>query len=261
MRLHAREKGNQVTKLTINIDEWCALSPGLISASDWSEWSKHKKQWPSELTPVPANLIKPMIRRRMSSLSKLALQSSLRLSQDKQIDYIIFSSRHGELTRTVKLIKEIMAGEEASPIAFSQSVHNTASGLFTILTQRATPVTSISALEGPFRSAFVEAFIYLQDNPKHKVLLVDFDEPLPAPYQSQEDEGNKQYQGYALSLILSHGHDFSISWQAKSAKTTPDYPLSFELIDFLLKQEDSSNAGSKISFPGKHHTYSLEKSK
>lgn len=248
-----KKGGRFMNSITMNIEKWIALSPGLSSDLDWKNWSKADKKWPEELTPVAANLIKPMLRRRMSSLSKLALQSALQISQDQKIDYIIFSSRHGELTRTVKLIKEIMAGEEASPIAFSQSVHNTASGLFTILTNRAVPVTSISATEGPFTSAFVEAYGYLQDNPTHQVLLVDFDEPLSAPYQYQEEQGYSIYQGYALSMILSAGESFSLSWKPSANEGQVDFPLTFELIDFLLKDEKQAHIS------GKQLTYLLEK--
>jgi hypothetical protein len=242
-----------MSSIKINIEKWYALSPGLSSNDAWRDWSKADKQWPDELLPVPVNLIKPMIRRRLSFLSKLALQSALQVAVDQQIDYIIFSSRHGELTRTVKLIKEIMEGEDASPIAFSQSVHNTASGLFTILTNRAVPVVSVSAIEGPFTSAFVEASIYLHENPADKVLLVDFDEPLPAPYQSQEERGYLNYHGYALSMILSVGDNVTISWSPAKTESLVNYPLAFELIDFLLNDEKERRVA------GKKLLYSLEK--
>ncbi len=61
--------------INFNIDNWIALSPGLVTQEAWLGWSKNKGQWPQELSPVPVNLIKPMMRRRMSSLSKLALQA------------------------------------------------------------------------------------------------------------------------------------------------------------------------------------------
>ena len=224
--------------ITFNINNWVALSPGLLTTDAWQLWSNNEQTWPAELTPVPVNLIKPMMRRRMSSLSKLALQAALQaalqVSRDQKIDYIVFSSRHGELTRTVKLIEDIMSGEDASPIAFSQSVHNTAAGLFTIGSNRAIPVTSLAAVESSLHHALIEASIYLQENPGHQVLLVDFDEPLPEPYQQYE---NLAYQGYAFSALLSVGEKFQLSWSKNNSPSAVQLPQSFALIDYLLNDE------------------------
>jgi hypothetical protein len=227
-----------MSSIKFNINHWIALSPGLLTTEAWHSWSNNKRTWPTELTPVPVNLIKPMMRRRMSSLSKLALQAALQISKDKSVDYIIFSSRHGELTRTVKLIKDIMAGEDASPMAFSQSVHNTAAGLFTIGSDRAVPVTSLTAVESSLHHALIEASIYLQENPTHQVLLVDFDEPLPAPYQQYE---NQCYQGYAFSTLLSKGNQYQLSWQKNGYPFEEQLPQSFTVIDYLLNDEKQKN--------------------
>ena len=223
-----------MNSIHFNIDNWLALSPGLLSTEDWLQWSKNKYQWPADLTPVPANLIKPMARRRMSSLSKLALQAALQISVDQSIDYIVFSSRHGELTRTVKLIEDIMSGEDASPMAFSQSVHNTAAGLFTISTDRPTPVTSIAAVESTAHHALIEAAIYLQENLEHRVLVVDFDEPLPAPYKQYEKEN---YQGLAFAAILSSGQQYQLSFSKNDQKMKSLLPQTFAIIDYLINDE------------------------
>ena len=223
-----------MNSIHFNIDNWLALSPGLLTAEDWLQWSKNKYQWPVDLISVPANLIKPMARRRMSSLSKLALQAALQISVDQSIDYIVFSSRHGELTRTVKLIEDIMSGEDASPMAFSQSVHNTAAGLFTISTDRPTPVTSIAAVESTAHHALIESSIYLQENPDQRVLLVDFDEPLPAPYQ-QYEKGN--HQGVAFAAILSSGQQYQLSWSKTDQKIASLLPQTFSIIDYLINDE------------------------
>jgi len=220
--------------ITFNINNWVALSPGLLTTEAWYLWSENDQIWPKELAPVPVNLIKPMMRHRMSSLSKLALQVALQISADQTIDYIIFSSRHGELTRTVKLIEDIMAGEDASPTAFSQSVHNTAAGLFTIASNRAIPVTSLAAVESSLHHALIEASIYLQENPTHQVLLVDFDEPLPVPYQQYE---NQPYQGYAFATLLSFGEQYKLSWSKNNLPVDEQLPQSFAIIDYLLKNE------------------------
>lgn len=223
-----------MSSINFNIDNWLALSPGLLSLEEWFNWSNNNQKWPIDPKPVVADLIKPMMRRRMSSLSKLALQTALQISKGQSIDYIVFSSRHGELTRTVKLIEEIMVGGDASPIAFSQSVHNTAAGLFTISTNRATPVTSLAAVESTLHHALIEVFIYLQENPTHHVLLVDFDEPLPVPYQQYEKQN---YQGVAFAALLSAGKQYQLSWEKSSSPAEVQLPQSFAVIDYLLNNK------------------------
>ncbi len=170
-------------QINFTIAQWFALSAGLQSRQDWQQWADNQQTWPEALTKAPVQLIPAMMRRRMSSLSKLAVQSALQLVAEQEVDYIVFSSRHGELTRTASLLQDVIDGHDASPMAFSQSVHNTASGLFTIASKRAVPVNSIAACENSLPNAMIEAYAYLQQHPTHKVLLVDFDEPLPAPYE------------------------------------------------------------------------------
>ncbi|MDG3087527.1 beta-ketoacyl synthase chain length factor [Vibrio hannami] len=191
-------KKNLNFKFNFAIEQWFALSEGLTKKDAWCRWAD-SNEINSEST-IPVNLIPPMMRRRMSSLSKLATQVAIHLLSDYDVDYLIFSSRHGELPRTVELLKAILSGDEASPMAFSQSVHNTAAGLTTIATKQAIPVTSIAAGEDTFHQALIEAYAYISEYPDKRVLVIDFDEPLPEIYNEYE---TKQFSGYALGFLLS----------------------------------------------------------
>lgn len=196
---------NSKIKISFNIDAWTANSQGLSQPDEWKEWAA-SGNWPQDgninVADIPA-----MMRRRMSSLSKLAVQTAIELLKQHQVDYCVFSSRHGELHRSMALVADIMNGEEASPMAFSQSVHNTAAGLATIATKQAIPLTSIAGSENTFQSAVLEAWLFLVDNPEKKVLLVDFDEPLPESYSEFE---RQQYPGFGVGIVLSNGHDFTL---------------------------------------------------
>lgn len=213
-----------------NIIDWHAISAGIESKDAWRQWQGNNFTWlqgeKASVDKIPA-----MARRRMSSLSKLAVQTALTLAQDQQVDYLIFASRHGELTRTCALLEDILKGEDASPIAFSQSVHNTAAGLFTITAKKAIPVTSIVAGENTFHSALIEAAAYLSDNSNDKVLVIDFDEPLPSHYQEFEQQ---KYQGYAFGLILSAGNEYSLQWNNKPAIKRDAMPHGLQCISKLV---------------------------
>ncbi|GLT18738.1 hypothetical protein GCM10007938_25190 [Vibrio zhanjiangensis] len=188
-------------KISFNIDAWLANSPGFTTTDDWKQWASSGR-WPEEsllnVSDIPA-----MMRRRMSQVSKLAVKTAIELLKHHDVSYLIFSSRHGELHRSVTLIENILKGEETSPMAFAQSVHNTAAGLTTIATKQPIPLTSISASENTFQSALIEAWLFLQDNPSKKVLVVDFDEPLPKPYSEFESH---RYHAYGVGLVVSNCH-------------------------------------------------------
>lgn len=145
------------------------------------------------------NLLPAMQRRRMSKLSKLAVQTALLLMQQEKIDYLIFASRHGEIARTTKIISDIVQDEDISPMAFAQSVHNTAVGLTTIIAKKAIAATSIAAGGQTVYAALIEAYTYLQVNNQDKVLVVVFDEQIPDIYAKEQDISMPMAHGVVLS--------------------------------------------------------------
>ena len=230
---------NSNIKFSFNIDAWAANSPGLSHPAAWQEWAT-TSLWP-EAEPANVSAIPPMMRRRMSPLSKLAVQTAIELLNLHSVDYLVFASRHGELHRSMSLIEAIIAGEDASPMAFSQSVHNTSAGLATIATKKAIPLTSIAATEDTFQSALIEAWLFLSEYPDKKVLVIDFDQPLPEVYQAYETQ---QYPGYSLGLVLSSGAQFAVETRELTAESAPiPQGLTF-LQNYLLNKQQWTINGS-----------------
>lgn len=223
--------------INFNIRKWFALCPGAEMIKHWETLAEKESICLGVSDETPVDLIPPMMRRRMSSLSKLALQTAAQLSVDDDIDYIVFASRHGELTRTVKLLEDIIGGGDASPILFSQSVHNTAAGLFTIACKQAKSVCSLAAGENTLHSAFIEASCYLQENPLDTVLVVNFDEALPEPYQQYEKQ---QYQGFALGFLLESGEEFKVTALKQFQENENPLPQAFSCIDYLINKTKST---------------------
>ncbi|MBE1276915.1 beta-ketoacyl synthase chain length factor [Enterovibrio baiacu] len=196
-----------MSSIQFNLQRLNALSPGLENTEAWESWCQQNHAWPEDAPAPRADAIPAMMKRRMSPISKLAVQVATELSRDEHIDFVVFSSRHGELQRTVTLLRDIQMGEPASPTAFSQSVHNTAAGLFTIATKTPVPATSLAAGEDTFHCALTEAAIYLSEHPEHRVLVIDFDAPIPEPYDAFEQQA---FQPYALGLLLTKGDEIRI---------------------------------------------------
>ncbi|CAH0533966.1 hypothetical protein VST7929_01848 [Vibrio stylophorae] len=225
-----------LNSLSCNILAWHALAPGYNNQQQWQAWA----QQPSltlESGDIPKfDAIPMMMRRRMSLNSKMAVQAALTLCQDDacQVDSVIFTSRHGELGRTMETIVDLNQGEEASPMAFSQSVHNTAAGLFTIASKRKVPAISLASGNNSFAAGWVEACMYLKLNPTHRVLLVDFDQPLPdyfAQFQTTE------HPGYAVALLLEAGNQISLSSQRLiEAGDTATCPMALSFLHGYLSE-------------------------
>ncbi len=168
-------------QLQFTLQTWTVWPP----LTTLNEQDLIKKQ--NELLSVaPANL-----RRRLSPLAKTVFYA---ISQCEHLDTnipVVFSSAHGELAKSLDLIKLIEAGEEISPTLFSLSVHNAIAGLFSIVFGNTSEITVLAPGEDGIAAAFLEALGILQEG-SAEVLIVFYDEPVPdfypvEPLQSSVD--------------------------------------------------------------------------
>lgn len=187
---------------------------------------------------LDTTMIPPAYKRRCSQASKIALSVALKTVADEAIDYSIFCSQHGEIATACLLFSEMKQPEMVSPMRFSQSVHNAASGLFGIQQHSTIPTTTLSAQGNTFFAAMIEALTWLQLNPNKMLLLTIFDAILPTPYQAF----NIQYKDeYGISLLLSnqnHSQQPSLSAElhADGQKSTPSIlPSAIVFLDWFLK--------------------------
>jgi hypothetical protein len=193
--------GRQKLMTQLEVECWGFWSPEADDPSAWLKYWQRPDAQPAERDP-PAELIPPMQRRRSSRLTKMALTTALQVANDEPFDYSIFCSQHGEIVRTWNILSSINSGTEISPTAFSQSVHNTSSGLFTILQSSNAASMSMASGANSFAHGWLEAQAYLAGNPTHRVLLVDFDEVLPEEYQPYNVMTNCEHS-LAMSLRLA----------------------------------------------------------
>ncbi|RTR29323.1 beta-ketoacyl synthase chain length factor [Shewanella atlantica] len=174
-------------QLIFSICSWGAWSPQYQLASDWQNWQETGSDHDSDLPGAPKLAQVPaMQRRRYSALTKMQLEAAFQCDAPQQCR-TIFSSRHGELNRTLGLLDNVVNQEALSPTAFSQSVHNTASGIYSILKGNRASSTSIAAGSETLYQALVEAYAQLHEDPT-PLLLVFGDEPVPQVYSQFTDE-------------------------------------------------------------------------
>ncbi len=191
-------------QLSFGIRSIGAWSVDFQQLADWQQWPTPQSN-DNQLTTAPKLAQVPaMQRRRYSRLTKMQLEVAFQCEAPTNCR-TIFASRHGELNRTVALLQDIVQKQPISPIGFSQSVHNTASGIFSILTNNNAASTSIAAAENALEQALIEAYGQLSEDPA-ELLLVYGDEPVPDVYQQFTNEPEFPL---AVALLLTHGKQTS----------------------------------------------------
>jgi len=159
---------------------WGAWSPQSQQRSDWKNASVATESGNLATTAPKLPQVPAMQRRRLSTLTKIILDSIFQCEPPAQCRSI-FASQHGEINRTVKLLSDIINHHALSPAAFSQSVHNTASGFYSIFTQNKAASIAIAAGDQTFAQAFTEAYAQLVDDPA-PLLLAYADDAMPDIY-------------------------------------------------------------------------------
>ena len=225
----------------LEIERWAFWSPESRDPAVWrTHWAGPQAE-PSNAA-VPDDAIPPIHRRRMSSLTRLAVQIAIEAAGDSRPDFLIFCSQHGDLTRLREMLDDISAKVELSPTTFSQSVHNASAGLFTIISRSAAPVSALAAGRGTFAAGWLEAEGFLLANPTARVLLVTYDEPLPADYASYSTQAPC---AYAVGLLLRRTTGRQrVALHVASANEDDPLPLAPQFLAWLLSDEKSLRASA-----------------
>lgn len=178
--------------LDIGNEEVCWRAP----IAQWAAWSSCEG-----LSDTPdVSFVEPMLRRRLSSLAKMSLRVAQDCAEGIPSLRFVFSSRHGDLTRTTAMLNDLADDEPLSPTTFSLSVLNASAGLFSILRGDATASTAISAAESSFGFGLLESAAQFAADPGTPVLYVYADEPAPAIYGAEADTTGS---GHAVAILLS----------------------------------------------------------
>ncbi|RKE34642.1 beta-ketoacyl synthase-like protein [Paraburkholderia sp. BL23I1N1] len=160
-----------------------------------ARWSS----WPAAASAAPdIGFIEPIVRRRLSTLSRVALKVAHDCVAQDEVR-VVFASRHGELRRTTDVLRTISTGEPVSPTAFSLSVLNAMTGVFGIARGDRSAASAISAGAETLGYALLEAYAQHATQPDSPVLLVYADEPADPAYGTIEDE----VQGGAIAILLN----------------------------------------------------------
>lgn len=255
------------------IKQCVAWGGELTTAQDWQAYAQGHKSF-SALQMLPLlKQIPAMQRRRLSPFAKLALHCALTAADECLVTVpSVFSSRHGDLAKTSKLIEDVAAKEPLSPTHFGLSVHNAVGGLFSIYTGNKAPLSAISAGEDSFFVGLLDALAKLVANDYPQILLVFTEQVVPEMYQPyiEQDEA-----AIACALLLAPVPKvastadksqtiFSLSMQGNTAQQTKEN-TNMQVLEFLkfyysINDENSMNdKNQKISINSKRHCWQLAK--
>ena len=171
--------------------------------------------------------IDPMLRRRLSNLSRMALQAAAACLSEHRANAdadaaeaeaeaeaaaaaltrdtghedvrVVFASRHGELRRSMEILRAISAGHPVSPTAFSLSVMNAMTGVFGIARHDRSASSALSAGPETLGYALLEGYAQYVSDPSTPVLVVYADEPADPIFGEIQDE----IEGGAVAVLIS----------------------------------------------------------
>jgi hypothetical protein len=241
------EEGNREMKLARAQAPSTAKTALSVAVTGWAAWTGGA--W---LGAEPA-AAPTMLRRRVSPLGQQALRAAW--SQEASASArLVFSSRHGEFARTLSIMDELAAGHEVSPADFTLSVHHALAGLLSIARGNRLGHTAIAAGDETLFCALLEAAACLAESPAEPVVLVHYDEPLPAPFDhfSPADE-----ETVALALTLAPGDADGLRLRlssfplAEGAMVSPNPGGAF--LDFL------TGAAPEVTIHGDRLTWRIER--
>ena len=204
-----------MSSVSLSVTKWSAWAPGVSDSAGWKAWAKGELSINGPVEP-DVKFVAPMMRRRLSGLSRMGFRVAADcLEKETGSPMFVFCSRYGEYTRSFGLLENFAAGQPASAAAFSMSVHNTASSLFSIETNDQSSSTALSGGEATLETGFVEAWSLLVNQVATSVLLVYHDERLPELYREQTT--SVMHAG-AIALVLklpdsdSEGIRLNLGW-------------------------------------------------
>lgn len=153
----------------------------------------------------------------------------------------VFCSRYGEFSRAFEILSDLARDEPVSPMAFSLSVHNTASSLFSIMREDTSHSTALAAGEATLEAGFLECWSLLQEDTAQTALLVYSDQVLPELYADQETTVSDS-AALAFLLRLPGGKQqapaLGLSWRSNRGAKAAVENSALRVLRLLLKGGD-----------------------
>ncbi|MGE5540444.1 MAG: beta-ketoacyl synthase chain length factor [Gemmatimonas sp.] len=233
--------------LSFRVVGWAAWTPGRDSEAAWRTWAGA----PGVAAGGTATASVPLaLRRRLTPLGQAAMRCAWGLP-DAASARMVFASRNGEFARTLSILDGIVSGDSVSPADFTLSVHHALAGVLSIAQGNRRGHTTVAAGPDSFGFGLLEAVASLAERPEEPVLLVYYDEPLPAPYATFATCA----EPLALALSLSLKRDGE-ALELLTARGSGDATMiaPFDFLRFLLSGDAQMlSRGERLDWHWRRH--------
>lgn len=224
-----------------SIDHWSAFAPGLESHEHWLAWAAQPCLPSGEAMPALVEM-PAMQRRRVERLGRMALQVAYWCQEaaDSKLP-LVFASRHGDLSRTYQMLRELAQGQPLSPTHFGLSTHNAIAAQYSIARALTGNYLAVSAGVATVEAAAIECLGLLGDG-ADEVLLVAYDEAVPPAYGEYLDEAQCGF-AWAARLRPASGrapaYSLTLAEPGADALAPANLPLphGLEVLRFFLSGE------------------------
>lgn len=114
-------------------------------------------------TELPCTVLPVRARGRASPLTRIFSELFGRLVEGSSARKVplFFGSAYGEMATTITLLDQMLLEPTVSPVKFQASVHNTAAGLLSLITENRLPATAIAAGEDTVAMTLCDACTWL----------------------------------------------------------------------------------------------------
>jgi len=240
-------------KLAYSLVDWHAIAPGNSTAEEWQRCAQQAPALDATHPIAKPQFLPMMTARRLSPGSRAAVECGLALLARQSVDAIVFTSRHGELERNLRILTALAEQQALSPTDFAMSVHNSAVGSLTIAARQPLVSSSISAGIDSFQQGLIEVATLHQAG-YAQVLLVDFDGVVPDYYRPWLPEIDRFNAPYAVALLLRAGEAWRCEEQA--GKPTEPHDVLPQSLQFLAAMLHNT-AGFSVA--GERHQWHWER--
>ncbi|MCI2282605.1 beta-ketoacyl synthase chain length factor [Colwellia sp. MSW7] len=240
--------------MEIHIEKCSAWCGNLRTSQDWQQWALGEMQYKDEDDLPGLKEIPAMQRRRLSKFAKLTMQCVLEtLADEKETLPCVFSSRHGDLHKTSKLIEDVAKKSDLSPTHFGLSVHNAVAGLYSIFSNNKQPMTATSAGEDSLLMALVDGYAKLESRQLDKILVVYTDEIVPEKYSSYVSDAEKTMSVALLLTRQKSEYVFTLNFKPQKNKISSSIFQPLVFLSFLYGTE------SQVAIDSSRYQWHLSK--
>lgn len=220
--------------VTFSIAGHAAWMPGIDTPQAWKAWAEAPFAVAHDIEPSLSHL-PAMLRRRTGFLGKMALDVAYRCLNGRTDIPTVFCSRHGEVSRAVDLLTDLVNDLPISPTSFGLAVHNASTGILSIARADQANCLALAAGASTIEHGLIEACSLLADGAP-TVLVVACDNRLPAPFTHFAD-CDEQPHAWAWLIEQAGTEHVQLNWSAIAEQSDPApcaMPAGLDVLRFYL---------------------------